>query len=292
MFLRGSLLQNIAAERCCRSLLMNNAGEWKTWEGRTVDGKFPLRQWLGGSDHSAVFLTERPSTASQKFAIKLIPADAAAADRQLARLRSTAQLSDPHLLRLYEIGRCQKNGKPLVYVVMEYAEEDLSQILPQRTLSPAEVAEMLPPVLDALSYLHAKGFVHGHIRPSNVLAVGDQLKISSDQISGPSETSSENRQRDVYEAPETVSGIVSPEGDLWSVGATLVAAMTRSADPASATPQSDPNLLKTLPEPYRGIARECLHFDPKRRCSIADIKARLQPAARSVPAEPEVIAQP
>jgi TonB family protein len=125
-----------------------------------------------------------------------------------------------------------------------------------------------------------------------VLAVGDQLKISSDQISGPSETSTENRQRDVYEAPETASGIVSPEGDLWSVGATLVAAMTRSADPSSATPQGDQNLLKTLPEPYRGIARECLHFDPKRRCSIADIKARLQPAARSVPAEPESIAQP
>jgi TonB family protein len=279
MFLRGSSL-------------MNNAGEWKIWEGRTVDGKFPLRQWLGGSDHSAVFLTERPGNASQKFAIKLIPADAGAADRQLARLRSTAQLSHPHLLRLFEIGRCQKNGKPLVYVVMEYAEEDLSQILPQRTLAPAEVADMLPPVLDALAYLHAKGFVHGHIRPTNVLAVGDQLKISSDQISGPSETSTENRQRDVYEAPEIASGIVSPEGDLWSVGATLVAAMTRSADPSGATPQGDQNLLKTLPEPYRGIARECLHFDPKRRCSIADIKARLQPAARSVPAEPELMIQP
>jgi hypothetical protein len=30
---------------------------WKTWEGQVVDG-FLLRQYLGGSDHSAVYLTE------------------------------------------------------------------------------------------------------------------------------------------------------------------------------------------------------------------------------------------
>ena len=64
---------------------MSSAEVWKTWEGRVIDGKFPLRQWLSGSDHSAVFLTERPGQLSQKFALKLIPADAGDADRQLAR---------------------------------------------------------------------------------------------------------------------------------------------------------------------------------------------------------------
>ncbi len=54
---------------------MSSPEEWKKWEGR-VDGKFPLRHWLGGSEHSAVFLTERPGHADQKVAIKLIAADA------------------------------------------------------------------------------------------------------------------------------------------------------------------------------------------------------------------------
>ena len=45
----------------------------------------------------------------------------------------------------------------------------------------------------------------------------------------------------------------------------------------------DRDVPATVPEPFRGIARECLHLDPKRRCSIADIQARMQPAARSVP---------
>ena len=76
---------------------MSNPEEWKKWEGR-VDGKFPLRQWLGGSEHSAVFLTERPGQ-SQKVAIKLIAADAEA-DRQLSHWRAAAQFSHPHLMRI------------------------------------------------------------------------------------------------------------------------------------------------------------------------------------------------
>jgi TonB family protein len=265
---------------------MSNPGLWKTWRGRVVDGKFPLRQWLGGSEHSAVFLTERPGQASSKAAIKLIAADGTQAERQLSHWQATARLSHPHLIRIYESGRFRFNGTPLLYVVMEYTEEDLSQILPQRPLVHAEVTELLPPVLDALSYLHSKGFVHGRIKPSNVLAIGEQLKLSADQIIPVTELNSALRRRDAYDAPETAAGIISPAGDVWSVGVTLVAALTQNVafvDDASPTGRDVPG---TVPEPFRGIARECLHLDPKRRCSVAEIQARLQPAGRSVPVAP------
>jgi TonB family protein len=263
---------------------MSNPEEWKKWEGR-VDGKFPLRQWLGGSKHSAVFLTERPGQANQKVAIKLIAADAEA-DQQLSHWRAAAQLSHPHLMRIYDAGRCRLDGTSLLYLVMEYAEEDLSQILPQRALAPVEVTDMLPPLLDALSYLHTKGFVHGRIKPSNVHATEDQLKLSADEIVPFAELSPERRRRDVYDAPETAAGIVSPAGDVWSIGVTLVAAMTQNLSFEDETSRNDPDPPDTVPPPFRGIARECLHLDPKRRCSLADIQARLHPAARSVPAEP------
>jgi TonB family protein len=271
---------------------MSNPGLWKTWKGRVVDGKFPLRQWLGGSEHSAVFLTERAGEASPQAAIKLIAGDGAEADRQLAHWRAAAQLSHPHLMRIYEPGRCRLDGMPLIYVVMEYAEEDLSQILPQRPLTPAEVTDLLPPVLDALSYLHGKGFVHGRIKPSNVLAIGDQLKLSADQVVPQTELSSARRRRDAYDAPETAAGIVLPAGDVWSVGVTLVAALTQNVSFAEEGSANDPGLPGTIPEPFRGIARECLHLDPKRRCSIAEIQARLQPAGRSVPAAPPEVLPP
>ena len=263
---------------------MSNPETWKKWEGR-VDAKFPLRQWLGGSDHSAVFLTERPGQ-TQKVAIKLIAAGADA-DAQLARWRAAAQLAHPHLMRIYEAGRCRLDGTPLLYLVMEYAEEDLSQILPQRPLAPGEVTDMLPALLDCLSYLHGKGFVHGRVKPSNVHALDDQLKLSADQIVAFAEPNRTPRRRDVYDAPETAAGIVSPAGDVWSVGVTLVAALTQNVTFDSETAPIDPDPPEIVPPPFRGIARECLHLDPKRRCSLSEIQARLHPAARSVPAEIE-----
>jgi TonB family protein len=269
---------------------MSNPEEWKKWEGR-VDGKFPLRQWLGGSDHSAVFLTERPGQPGQKVAIKLIAADADA-DRQLSLWRAAVQLSHPHLMRIYDAGRCRLDGTPLLYLITEYAEEDLSQILPQRALAPAEVTDLLPALLDALAYLHNKGFVHGRVKPSNVHAMDDQLKLSADQIVSFAELNPVPSRRDVYDAPETAAGIVSPAGDVWSIGVTLVAALTQNVSFDGEGAQRDPDPPETVPPPFRGIARECLHLDPKRRCSLAEIQARLQPAARSVPAELESPSRP
>jgi TonB family protein len=248
---------------------MNNTEAWKTWEGRTVDGKFPLRRWLGGSDHSAVFLTDLGG--SQKAVIKLIPASLNA-DRQLSRWATAAKLSHPHLIRLFEMGRCRFDGTPLLYLVMEYAEEDLSQIIPQRPLTPAEVGDMLPPVLDTLSYLHSKGLVHSRIRPSNILAVADQLKLSTDSVSSRGESDEKPTSLTIYDAPEVAGGEIFPVIDVWSLGVTLVVALTQNP-PAIRAKEQDPVVPDTIPEPFRSIARESLHRQVKQRCTIADIKA-------------------
>lgn len=58
----------------------------KQWEGQIVDGVFTLRQYLGGSDHSAVFLTEYGEREPRRAAIKLYPAEQATADLQLIEL--------------------------------------------------------------------------------------------------------------------------------------------------------------------------------------------------------------
>src|SRR5208283_4729589 len=104
------------------------------------------------------------------------------AERRLANWRAAGQLTHPNLVRVFDAGRWQNNGASVLYVVMELAEEDLSQILPERALTPEEVGEMLPPLLHALAYLHGKGLAHGRIKPSNVLAIGNHLMLSADQI--------------------------------------------------------------------------------------------------------------
>ena len=59
--------------------------DWKQWEGQTVNGNFPLRQYLGGSENSAVFFTERRGQEPQRAAIKLVVANPATVEVQLAR---------------------------------------------------------------------------------------------------------------------------------------------------------------------------------------------------------------
>jgi TonB family protein len=264
-----------------RELGMSKSDTWKNWEGRTVDGRFPLRQWLGNSEHSSVFLTDRPGQNGQKAAIKFVELNGADPEREAARLRAAASLSHPNLIRILANGRCQVDGSQFLYAVMEYAEEDLAQILPQRALTPTEVGDLLPPVLDALSYIHEKGFVHGHIKPSNVQAVQDQLKLSSDQVLSAAETNGARKRMGVFDAPETTTGKISPAADVWSLGVTIVDALTQNLP---STGQSDPGVPKDIPEPFRGIVRDCLHLDPTMRCSVSDIRARLKPGA-SVPVQ-------
>jgi TonB family protein len=247
---------------------------WEQWEGQSVNGKFRLRRYLGGSAHSAVFLTDYEDREPRSAAIKLIPEHSPDAERQLDSWRLAATvLSHAHLIQLFQAGRCKIGDVKLVYVAMEPAEEDLSQIIPQRPLTEAEATDMLQPALDALAYMHAKGSVHGRIKPANIMACVDKLKLSSDglrrtgdPIVGPG----------AYDPPEAAA---SPAGDVWSLGVTLVEALTQHVPTWDRNTNDDPVVPETLPAPLLDIARHCLRRDPKRRWTIADIASRLNPAA-------------
>src|SRR5216684_1238966 len=197
---------------------------WKQWEGSTVDGRFPLQSYLGGSDHSAVFLTPTQGAAgdSGRGVIKLIPADPAGAEDQLLRWEAAGELTHPNLIPIFSSGRCELDGTDLLYVVMEYAEENLSQILPERALTSEEARGMLPPILRALQYVHDKGFVHGHVQPSNILAVGDEVKLSSDALSMAGERSGSARATSAHDSPEAATGTISTASDVWQLGMTLI----------------------------------------------------------------------
>ncbi len=148
---------------------------WKQYEGQVINNTFPLQRYLGGSSESAVFLTQLAGPQSSKAVLKLIP-EGASVDLQLSLWRRASKLTHPNLLQLYQGGRCRLADMDLLYVVMEHAEENLSEILPQRALTPSEARDMLGLVLDALSNLHAQGLVHSHLKPSNILATSDQVK--------------------------------------------------------------------------------------------------------------------
>ena len=256
--------------------------EWKRWEGQVVDGQFPLKKFLGGSDHSAVFLTERRGKDPQKAAIKIIPADGENAGGQLFRWRLAAKLLHPRLISLFESGRSTIAKVPVVYVVMEYAEEDLAQILPQRPLAPAEARQTMQPVLEALAYIHSKGFAHGSLRPSNIMAVAEKVKIASDTLRATGESERNPGivpDKTAYDAPESDGRTISPAADVWSLGMTLVEILTQRLPEWNRTQSQEPGVPHSIASSFRDVAQNSLRLDPLQRWKLPQITLRLTSAS-------------
>jgi hypothetical protein len=268
---------------------------WKQWENQLVNGLYPLRRFLSASSHSAVFLTECEA-AHGAAAIKFIRAETPLADLQLARWQAAAALSHPHLMRLFGWGPCRLGRHELLFVVMEYAEQSLGQILVHRALTFDEVREMMGPTLAALAFIHRSDWVHGQLKPSNVCVVNDALKLASDVLRPAGESSVGTVKFSPYDAPEEAAGSSSSAGDLWGLGMTAVAALTRYPV-ARRHERSEIILPASVTPAFAAAIRQCLSLDPNRRPSAADLETQLKsadlnPANSQPPAEPQPPVEP
>lgn len=250
--------------------------DWTKWESQVINGVYPLRRFLARSDHSVIFLTEYTRNTTGDAAIKLIPAGPASSEAQLAYWNGAVALTHPHLIRLFDTGRCQLGGYPFLFVVMEYAQQTLAQILPRRALTLDEVQELLPPTLDALAFLHGKNLVHCRVKPPNFLVVNDQVKLSSDSV----------RPADALDSTFT------PAGDVWGLGATIVEALTQVPTDERGQAASLPD---TLPSAFVDTVRRCLSTDPADRPAIADLDAQFKgapPMPAAAPQPPSIALPP
>src|ERR1700675_4120839 len=252
--------------------------QWKKWEGQTIEGKFVLGPCLSSTEFNAIYLTELSDPPGQKAVLKLVAAGAPAAELQLGLWKRAPHLTHPNLLTIFDAGRCRLEDLQFIYVVMEFAEENLGEILPQRPPTAEEVRDVLDPALDVLVYLHGKGLAHGHLKPSNILATHDRLKLSSDSIFPIGDKRQLLRGRDLYDAPEMQSSLVSPKEDVWSLGVTLVEALTQHPPVFSSEHSADPSVPRELPDLCLVMAKHALRRDPNHRWSVAEIAARLNPA--------------
>ena len=250
---------------------------WAKWTGQVIDGLFPLESCIGHSDHSGVFLTANPARNTSKAALKLVPALPTFAERQLAHWNAAAGLSHPHLLRLLHAGRCELAENQYLYVVMEHADQNLADLLLRRALIGEEAWELLLPTVDALAFLHRKHLVHGHLKPSNILVVGDTLKLSSDTIRAANEVARTNGRSSVYDPPESSGGTA---GDVWALGATLAEGLTLAHPSGPVEPGEEPVLPPDFPPTFADAVRRCLSYEPTERPSVADLKAWMTLAAQ------------
>jgi TonB family protein len=136
---------------------------------------------------------------------------------------------------------------------------------------------MLALIIDTLQYLNSHGFVHARMKPSNIQAVNDQLKLSIDGVCAPHERGSSGEKPSPYDPPELAPTGPSSAGDIWSLGMTIVEILTQRLPIWEWTGHADPPAPRTLPPPFLEIVRNCLRRDPAMRCTLREIAENLEP---------------
>jgi serine/threonine protein kinase len=255
---------------------------WPEWQGSVINGVYPLQRMLHGSAHGAVFLTDGKAHGLSAAAIKILRTEEVLTDLQLRHWKAAATLSHPQLIRLLDSGHCEFGGHQCLFVVMEYAEQTLAQVLPHRALTPEEARDMLGPTLQALGFLHRKNLVHGQLKPANFLVVNDQLKLASDTVRTAGEPRASVAQATLYDPPEAKHGRASPAGDMWGLGITLVEALTQCL-PWPDEQSGAACVPTTLPAAFVDPLQRCLSRNPASRPTATDLEAHFKRAPQAPP---------
>jgi len=234
---------------------------WTEYEGRMIDGLYPLTKLIRPEGRSAFFSTSNGT--GVPAVIRLIESHFDG-EEILARWRGVAALDHPNLVKLKSFGHVVVDETSLVYAVMEPVDANLGEILVERRLTELETRQIATSLLAALEALHSNGFVHEHVEPENVLAVGEEIKLRSDCI------------RETLDGEE---GLALKQKDVRDYTAVLLQALTQQRTLEGAT------RYIPLPAPFEQIVRKGMSGE----WGLAQIGAALNPAATPpAPAVPPV----
>src|SRR5215467_14378483 len=151
-------------------------------------------------------------------------------ERTLREARVSAKMSHPCVVTVHDV--IEADGTP--WIVMELvAARSLDRVLAEDgPLPPGVAAKTGMMLLAALASAHAAGIVHRDVKPGNVLLAPDGRAVLTDFGIAAMDGDPALTQTGMvmgtpgFCAPERIrGGSASPASDLWSLGATLYAAV-------------------------------------------------------------------
>ncbi|MQY35252.1 hypothetical protein SRB17_32250 [Streptomyces sp. RB17] len=250
-----------------------------------------------------------PRTAALKF----LPTGTGT-PRQLAHLRDLIQreidlhrrLRRPRLIRMYESLVVDDPDRPeldgATVLVLERAEGSLSALL---TASPRPAAgpTLLAQICEGLAQLHRAGWVHGDLKPANVLLMPDGSARLADfnmaaELEGTHAYTPAFSTPD-YTPPELLWAEIGergrrirPSADVWAFGVLAHLVLTDSFPLSGATPTArrdaaaayargtdELRLSPELPDAWREIVRDCLARTHEARIGTEALLRHVEAAA-------------
>jgi serine/threonine-protein kinase len=243
--------------------------------------------------------TQRP------VAVKVLRPEFAADDvfvtRLLTEAQSATRLHHPNISRVYDVWR----EHDTVIIVCEWVRGiNLRDRIRRVAPFPLPVAtDILHAAAEGLHYAHENGYIHGDLRPSNLIITPDGRVKLTDFGLGASVAASRKMQ---LSALEDAAGYLAPElthgsppdvrSDIYALGCMLYEMLTGNSPFAGDTPlatavqhlqQPVPSVRTadpTVPVAIDGIARKCMQKDPMARYlsvqGLADDLRKVQEALR------------
>ncbi|GAB2926598.1 serine/threonine-protein kinase [Micromonospora polyrhachis] len=207
-------------------------------------------------------------------------------ERSLREARAIARLNHINVVRVFDVLRT--DGDP--WIVMEYVpSRSLQDVLADDgPVAPARAAEIGLAVLGALKAAHKAGMLHRDVKPGNVL-IGDDGRVVLTDFGLATVPGDPTVTRTglvlgspAYIAPERArDGTTGPEADLWSLGATLYAAVEGQSPYARSSAIATLTALATEPPPppknagpLKAVLAGLLRKDPTQRIN-AEVAERL-----------------
>ncbi|MEW6637907.1 MAG: serine/threonine-protein kinase, partial [Actinomycetota bacterium] len=136
--------------------------------------RFVLEREIGSGGMSRVFVGY-DEVLDRRVAVKLLRGgfgdDSDVGIRFRREGRTAARLSHPNIVRVYDAGEADFEGRETSYIVMEYVPGgDLKGLIDERGRIPEEeLARLGAEVCAGLAHAHERGVVHRDIKPHNIL---------------------------------------------------------------------------------------------------------------------------
>jgi hypothetical protein len=269
---------------------------------RRIAGRYRLVRPVGQGGMGRVWLAYDEMLRRDVAVKELVasPGQSSAGQRELhervvREARAIARLNHTNVVRIFDV--LHVDGEP--WIVMEFvASRSLQQVLVEDgPLAPCQAARIGLAVLAALRVAHLAGLLHRDVKPANVLLAEDGRVVLTDFGLATAPDDPGMTQTGIvlgspeYLAPErAVAGPVGPAADLWSLGATLYAAVEGRPPYARASTLATLTALaseRPAPAARAGAMAPVLHGllrrNPSRRIDAEQAERLLRRAAAQHP---------